>query len=182
MNNVTKRRLWTIGHSNRSLEQFLQILLSANIQLIADVRRFPGSRRHPHFGQEALCNSLAAKQIDYQHFPELGGRRTRTAANDSPNNGWRVEAFNAFADYMMNDEFVQGLSRLLGVAESQRTAIMCSEALPWQCHRRLIADALVVRDWEVEHLMSDKRSQLHIMTEFARRDGTMITYPKETLF
>jgi uncharacterized protein (DUF488 family) len=181
MTNFTKRHLWTIGHSNRSSDQFLQILLAANIQLIADVRRFPGSRRHPHFGQEALRVFLAAKQIGYQHFAELGGRRTRRAV-DSPNTGWRVEAFNAFADYMMTDEFLQGLARLEHHSEYQRTAIMCSEALPWQCHRRLIADALLVRDWEVEHLIGEKRSQLHTMTEFARCDGDRIVYPKETLF
>src|SRR5580765_4548637 len=119
--------LWTVGHSNKSIEEFLDLLKSQQIELLADVRRFPGSRRLPHFNQENLSASLSSAKIEYAHFPELGGRR-RALAN-SPNTAWRNEAFRGYADFMMTDEFRVGIKRLLKLAREQRVAIMCAEAL-----------------------------------------------------
>ena len=175
------RTIWTIGHSNRTLEEFLAVLAPARIESIADVRRFPGSRKWPHFGGEALRESLGAQGIAYLHLPELGGRRGR-AASGSPNTAWRVESFNAYADHMQSEEFREGLARLMTSAEARRTAIMCSEAVPWRCHRRLIADALLVRGWEVVDLMSPTQQKPHPLTEFARVEGERVTSPGGTLF
>src|SRR4051812_11588665 len=129
--------LWTVGHSTRSIEEFLAMLKSQRIEAVADVRRVPGSRRHPQFGQESLVASLAAAGIGYFHFGELGGRRP--ALPGSPNTGWRNAAFQGYADYMMSEPFQAGFERLLELASKQRTAIMCAEALWWRCHRGLIA-------------------------------------------
>lgn len=152
-------RLWTVGHSNRSTEEFIRILRSADIQLLADVRRFPNSRSNPQFNQEALRSSLAGANIGYEPFPELGGRRR--VQPDSPNDAWRNASFRGYADYMRTAEFKQGLSRLLRAAESQRVAIMCSEAVWWRCHRALIADQLKVMGHTVIHLLSATKQQEH---------------------
>ena len=173
--------IWTIGHSTRPIDDFLKILAAPQIRLLADVRRFPGSRRHPHFGQEALTASLAEAGIAYRHFVDLGGRRSQRL-EDSPNTAWRVQSFNAYADYMQSPEFLAALDDLMAGAKKQRTAIMCSEALPQRCHRRLISDALVARGWSVRHLLSPKRIEDHALTPFARVSGTTLTYPSETLF
>ena len=173
--------IWTVGHSTRPIEELLKLLAAADIQLLADVRRFPGSRRHPHFGQEALAASLADAGIEYQHFVDLGGRRSKRLP-DSPNTGWRVEQFNAYADYMQSAEFLAALEDLMAAAREKRTAIMCSEALPQRCHRRLISDALIARGWQVRHLLTPKRIEDHAITPFARIEGTKITYPAQTLF
>lgn len=175
------QEIWTVGHSNRDLESFLDLLAGSEIRRLADVRRFPGSRRHPHFNQEALESELRAVGIGYHHFPSLGGRRGRPAA-DSPNTGWRVEAFNAFADFMQTAEFASGLQSLVGIATADRTAIMCSEAVPWRCHRRLIADALIVRGWTVWDIMSPRKVDRHALTPFARVTDGQLTYPGEPLF
>jgi uncharacterized protein (DUF488 family) len=173
--------IWTVGHSTRTIEALLEILAAGGIKLLADVRRFPGSRRHPQFGQEALAASLAEAGIAYRHFIDLGGRRSERLP-DSPNTAWRVEQFNAYADHMQSAEFLQALDELMAAARESPTAIMCSEALPQQCHRRLIADALVARGWAVRHLLSPKRIEDHALTPFARVEGTAVTYPAETLF
>jgi uncharacterized protein (DUF488 family) len=173
--------IWTIGHSTRPIDDFLQILAAGQIKLLADVRRFPGSRRHPHFGQEAIAASLAEAGIAYRHFVDLGGRRSQRLP-DSPNSAWRVKSFNAYADYMQSPEFLAALKELMATAQQQPTAIMCSEALPQRCHRRLISDALVARGWFVHHLLSPKRIEDHVLTPFARVSGTTLTYPSETLF
>jgi len=173
--------IWTVGHSTRPIEELLKLLAAGEIQLLADVRRFPGSRRHPQFGQEALAASLADAGIEYRHFVDLGGRRSKRLP-DSPNRGWRVEQFNAYADYMQSGEFLAALDDLMSVARDKRTAIMCSEALPQKCHRRIIADALVARGWQVRHLLSPKRIEDHQLTPFARVEGAEITYPAESLF
>jgi len=173
--------IWTVGHSTRPIEELLKLLAAGKIQLLADVRRFPGSRRHPQFGQEALAASLADAGIEYRHFVDLGGRRSKRLP-DSPNRGWRVEQFNAYADYMQSGEFLAALDDLMSVARDKRTAIMCSEALPQKCHRRLISDALTARGWQVRHLLTPKRIEDHQLTPFARVEGTNITYPAETLF
>lgn len=149
--------------------------------MLADVRRYPGSRRHPHFGQAPLAAALAETGIDYRHFEALGGRRTERLP-DSPNAAWRVESFNAYADYMQSAEFRAALEELTELAEQTPAAIMCSEALPQKCHRRLIADALVVRGWRIRHLLSPKRIEDHVLTPFAHVAGTEVTYPTETLF
>lgn len=173
--------IWTVGHSTRPIEALLEILAAGRIKLLADVRRFPGSRRHPQFGQEALARQLADAGIAYCHFVDLGGRRSQRLP-DSPNTAWRVEQFNAYADYMQSAEFLAAIDELMTAARKTPTAIMCSEALPQKCHRRLIADALVARDWIVRHLLSPKRIEDHTLTPFAHLEGTAVTYPAETLF
>lgn len=169
--------LWTIGHSNRSTEQFLEMLASQRIEALADVRRFPGSRRLPHFNQENLSKSLADAGIDYVHFPELGGRR-RTRA-DSPNTAWRNEAFRGYADFMMTPEFRAGIERLLALAKEKRTAIMCAEALWWQCHRSLIADYLKAAGHNVIHIMTPTKTEQHPFTSAARLVDGRLSYARE---
>ena len=176
-----KSTIWTVGHSTRSSEEFLKILAAGPIKLVADVRRFPGSRRYPQFNQEAMSEWLAEAGIAYRHFVDLGGRRSQRLA-DSPNAAWRVVAFNAYADYMQSAEFQVALAELMAAAKTTPTAIMCSEALPQKCHRRIISDALVVHGWQVRHLLSPKRIDDHPLTPFAHVEGETITYPAETLF
>jgi uncharacterized protein (DUF488 family) len=157
------------------------MLASQTIRLVADVRRFPGSRRCPQFGRESLEQSLSGVGIGYRHFPELGGRRGKRR-DDSPNRAWRVDAFNAYADHMATDEFRTSLDELMSLARGRRTVIMCAEALPWQCHRRIIADALIARGWSVLDIFSAAQTKPHSLTEFARVDGETVTYPESTLF
>jgi uncharacterized protein (DUF488 family) len=173
------RAIWTIGHSNRSLEEFVALLRASSIEVIADVRRFNGSRRHPQFGPEQFEPGLAREGIGYRHFPDLGGRRGRRGP-DSPNTAWRVESFNAFADHMETPEFRTALDALVAESQARRVAIMCSEALPWRCHRRLIADALVVRGWTVWDIVGPRSVTPHHLTDFARVEGHHLTYPSET--
>jgi uncharacterized protein (DUF488 family) len=173
--------IWTIGHSTRSLEEFLGLLAGSSIGLLADVRKLPGSRRFPHFNAEELAASLARAGIEYRHFGALGGRRQKRTPG-SPNGAWRVEAFNAYADYMDTPEFTAALDELTAPAREKRTVIMCSEAVPWRCHRRLIADALIVRGWSVKDILSPGKVENHAMTPFARVDGLRVTYPSEPLF
>ena len=159
-------KLWTVGHSSRSLDELLEILRSAGIEVVADVRRFPGSRKFPRFGSDALAASLREAGIGYEHFPELGGRRR--SSPDSPNTAWRNESFRAYADYMATSGFAKGIDRLLELAQRQRVAVMCSEAVWWRCHRGLIADHLKVRGHEVVHLLSPDRHDEHPYTSAAR--------------
>lgn len=175
------KTVWTVGHSNHDIVTFIELLSRAAIETVADVRRFPGSRRWPHFGREYLEEALAAVGIGYRHLPGLGGRRTARLA-DSPNTAWRVEAFNAYADHTLSEEFAADLDQLMEVAESRRTAIMCAEALPWQCHRRLIADALLAKGWAVNNIISAGQTRPHTMTEFARVADGRVTYPARALF
>ena len=162
-------------------DAFIALLTTHSIELVADVRRFPGSRRWPHFGAEALAQRLGEEGIAYRHFPELGGRRSKRRP-DSLNTAWRVEAFNAFADYMASTEFAEALGALESAAAGARTAIMCAEARPWRCHRRLIADALIVRGWTVLDIMSRGKATPHQLPDFARVAGGSVTYPGSTLF
>jgi uncharacterized protein (DUF488 family) len=166
--------LWTVGHSTRSIEEFLEILREHDIAVMADVRRFPGSRRHPHFGQQALAASLKDAGIGYVHFPELGGRRQ--ARKDSPNTAWRNAAFRGYADYMMTTEFHSGIERLLSIAARHRVAVMCAEAVWWQCHRSLIADFLKASEHEVIHATALGRSEPHPFTSAARVVDGALTY------
>jgi uncharacterized protein (DUF488 family) len=173
--------IWTIGHSTLAFEAFLARLSESAIALVADVRRFPGSRRHPQFSREAFVDGLKRAGVGYRHLGALGGRRSERAS-DSPNTAWRVEAFNAYADYMNTHEFGAGLRELINCAAAERTAIMCAEAVPWRCHRRLIADALIVRGWKVWDILGPSQVTPHALTEFARVDGDRLTYPGEPLF
>ncbi|MBW3596323.1 MAG: DUF488 domain-containing protein [Planctomycetes bacterium] len=175
------RTIWTVGHSNRDAAVFVELLASHSIALIADVRRFPGSRRLPHFGREQLEATLGDAAITYRHFPELGGRR-KERLPDSRNTAWRVASFNAYADYMRTAEFQSALEELENAASQQRTAVMCAEALPWRCHRRLIADALIVRDWQVLDILAPSRADKRRLTDFARVEDGHVTYPSEMLF
>lgn len=164
--------VWTIGHSTRPLDEFLGLLAEYRIEQIADVRRFPGSRKFPQYGQAALEQQLAVHGIAYRWLPELGGRR-RTSV-DSPNTGWRSAAFRGYADYMASAEFADGLAELLDLALERRTALMCAEAVWWRCHRGLIADALCVAGAEVVHVLDATHAIVHPMTPPARiRDGRL---------
>ena len=172
------REIWTIGHSNRSFDELRDLLQTHAIEQLADVRRFPASRAHPHFNREALAASLAAAGIAYEHFAALGGRRSKRPP-DSPNVGWRVDAFNRYADYMATPDFAAALEALAAFARRRPTAIMCSEAVPWRCHRRLIADAFIVRGWKVFDIISRSPAKPHVLTPFARLSEGALTYPAE---
>lgn len=166
--------IWTIGHSTRSIEEFIDALKSFEIKLLIDVRSFPGSRRYPHFNKEALRDSLAEAAIEYLHLPELGGRRR--ARKDSQNVAWRNEAFRGYADYMETEDFQKGMDRLLDSARKQRTAIMCSEAVWWRCHRSLISDWLKANGHEVIHIMAVGKSEAHPFTSAARIVDGRLSY------
>jgi uncharacterized protein (DUF488 family) len=171
-----ERCIWTVGHSNRGIGEFLALVEAYGIELVADVRRFAGSRRQPQFGSDALRDALRENGCDYRHFPDLGGRR-RDRLENSPNVGWRVESFNAYADYMLTESFKQALNELMEAAATQPTAVMCAEAVPWRCHRRLIADSFVVRGWTVRDILSETRADEHALTSFARLEGDQLHYP-----
>jgi uncharacterized protein (DUF488 family) len=146
MTGTTPRPVYTIGHSTRTIDQFVGLLKEHGIELLVDVRRFPGSRRHPQFGSVPLAASLAGEGIGYVHAEALGGRRSSDAAGGpSPNGAWRHSAFRAYADYMATPDFQRALERLIELSRERTTVIMCAEAVPWRCHRRLITDALLAR-------------------------------------
>lgn len=168
------RSIWTVGHSNRPLESFLEILKAHRIERVIDVRRFPGSRRWPHFSAERLSASLPASGIDYVGMPDLGGRRK--ANPDSPHTAWRVEAFRGYADFMDTPGFAASLARVQALAAEEQSALMCAEALPWRCHRSLIADALIARGWEVFEILSEKEGRPRQLPAFARLEGTRVVY------
>ena len=170
------KTLWTIGHSTRALDDFLALLHSEGIQTLADVRRFPGSRRHPQFGRDALSDSLGKAGLSYIHFPTFGGRRTKRI-DSSQNAGWRVAAFAAYADYMLSEEFARAFEELSTLASQSRTAIMCAEALPWQCHRRLIADQFIAQGWRVCDIVGPNQIREHSLPPFAAVVNGQVTYP-----
>lgn len=167
----------TVGHSTRSLEAFADLLRAHGIEQVVDVRTVPRSRRNPQFNRETLPAALAAYGIGYTHLPSLGGLRHPHA--DSPNTAWRNLSFRGYADYMATPEFAAGLDALLALTQASRqhVAIMCAEAVPWRCHRSLIADALLVRGVPVEDILGATRRQPHRLTPFARVEGMRITYP-----
>jgi len=173
---IPRRELLTVGHSTHAIDEFLSLLHSASVELVVDVRRFPGSRRHPQFASAVLASSLAKAHIGYEHLPELGGRRSPTP--DSPNDGWKVAAFRGYADYLRTPQFAGGRARLAALALMRRTAIMCAEALPWRCHRRLIADVFVLDGWHVLDLMPSGRLEQHHAPPFALpgTDGLPLYY------
>ena len=165
----------TIGHSTHTWNDFRDLLRAHRVKRVIDVRSIPRSRHNPQFNRETLSTKLRAARIGYVHLRKLGG--LRHARRDSPNMGWRNTSFRGFADYMQTSEFEAGLHRLMKLAGQKRSAIMCAEAVPWRCHRSLIADALTVRGIRVDDIMSMKRSQVHSLTPFARVQGHRITYP-----
>jgi len=166
--------VFTIGHSTRSLDDFVELLARNGLAQLADVRTVPKSRRHPQFVREALAESLPRAGIAYRHFPGLGG--LRKPRPDSANTAWRNASFRGYADYMQTPPFARALDDLVAWA-GQPTAIMCAEAVWWQCHRQLVADALVARGVEVRHIVSAAVPEPHRLTEFARVEGTRVTYP-----
>lgn len=159
-------KIWTIGHSNKTFPEFLEMLQAYEIKMLADVRRYPGSAKYPHFNQETLGRELKKYSIGYKHFPELGGRRK--ALPDSKNTIWRNEAFKGYADYMETEAFKAELSNFIAAASKAPTAIMCSEVLWWRCHRSLISDLLKTMDFKVLHIMSPTKIQEHPFTKAAR--------------
>ncbi len=181
-------RIWTIGHSTREIDDFVSLLIENGIKLLADVRMYPGSRRYPQFGREALAKSLDERGIRYEHFPELGGRRK--AKPDSKNTAWRNEMFRGYADYMETEEFRKGIERLVDLAEktgptaqtasSTRSvagaAIMCAEAVWWRCHRSLISDYLKARGVEVLHILDHKKVEPHPFTSAAKIVNGELSY------
>ena len=170
--------MWTIGHSTRSIEEFVALLKATNIKMLVDVRRFPGSRHYPHFNSPALAQSLETAGIQYQHMPALGGRRP--GRPDSANLGWRNAGFRGYADHMQTDEFQRAIEELMAYGTSTRKVIMCAEAVPWRCHRRLISDALLVHGWTIVHILSTKKTQIHTVTPFAKQTDGQLIYPAET--
>lgn len=167
----------TIGHSNRPIEAFIDLLLSNRIAHVLDVRTVPRSRHNPQFDRDELPASLASFMIDYTHLPALGGLRHARA--DSRNGGWHNASFRGYADYMQTAEFADGVQAVVGLAGIQRCVLMCAEAVPWRCHRSMIADALLVRGARVEDIIGPKARRPHVLTAFAHVDGTAITYPPD---
>jgi uncharacterized protein (DUF488 family) len=166
--------VWTIGHSTRPIEEFLAVLDAYDIELVADVRRFPGSRRLPQYAAPALEAALATRGIAYHWFPALGGRRRPDPA--SPNVAWRHPAFRAYADHVATEEFAEGIFDLLLVARGLRTVVMCAEVLWWRCHRRLIADVLTSLGIRVVHVRDERTTEVHRLAEPARLVGGWLTY------
>jgi uncharacterized protein (DUF488 family) len=168
------KTIWTIGHSTRTLDEFIALLKSFQIECVADIRSFPGSRRYPHFNKEALEVSLLENKIKYTHLRELGGRRK--VRPDSINTGWRLAAFRGYADYMQTDTFKKAIKELEYIACKERTAYMCSEAVWWSCHRSLVSDYLKVHGWTVLHVMGVGKAQEHPYTAPVRIVGDKLIY------
>jgi uncharacterized protein (DUF488 family) len=161
--------IWTIGHSTRSFDDFLELLERHGIRTLVDVRQFPSSRRYPHFNAAALADGLRAADIEYIHEVDLGGRRRPVP--DSPNTYWRHPQFRGYADYQATPQYRAALERLIERAARQPTAIMCAEAVSWRCHRQLIADSLALRGFEVRHIMTPAKAELHVLNPAIRADS-----------
>ncbi|SPE29100.1 conserved hypothetical protein [Candidatus Sulfotelmatomonas gaucii] len=174
---VREVRLWTIGHSTRPISEFIALLRAHHIQRLVDVRTIPRSGHNPQFNGDLLRHSLETVGIHYRHMPALGG--LRHARRDSTNTAWRNASFRGFADYMQTPQFDEGLNELIRLARGSRTAIMCAEAVPWRCHRSLIADALLVHGVNVDEIASATSVRSHTLTPWSRVDGQSITYPGE---
>lgn len=166
--------IWTVGHSTHSIEEFIDILHSFQIERLVDIRMFLGSRRYPQFNKEALKASMLESHVKYCHMVELGGRRK--AKPDSKNTGWRLAAFRGYADYMETDAFQGGIQKLEGIALKERTSYMCSEAVWWSCHRALVSDYLKVKGWTVMHIMRDGKAQEHPFTSPAKNISGTLSY------
>ena len=170
--------LWTLAHSTRQIDEFIGLLRAHQISLLVDVRTVPRSRYNPQFNTDTLARSLSDTGLQYRHLPKLGG--LRKPKNDSLNDGWHNASFRGYADYMQTDEFLNALVELMAESRLQPTAIMCAEAVPWRCHRSLIADALVSRGWDIWHIMSPERATPHTLSSFAHFEKERLTYPKPT--
>jgi uncharacterized protein (DUF488 family) len=173
---VPAKTIYTIGHSTRSLAEFVELLKLHRVKAIADVRQIPKSRRYPHFADTSLAIELPRQGLIYLPFRSLGGRRR--ARKGSPNTAWRNDSFRGYADYMQTETFQMALDELMEAASKQPTAIMCAEAVPWRCHRSLISDALLVRGWQVLDIIGAQDAKPHKLTDFARVEGISITYPQ----
>jgi len=167
-------KIWTVGHSTRSGEEFGRILLAHEVEVLVDVRTYPGSRRYPQFNKDTLAGSLSGIGIKYKHEPRLGGRRT--ARPDSHNTVWRNVQFRGYADHMETEEFKNGVRELLELAATARTAVMCAEAVWWRCHRSLLADYLKAAGHEVIHILDEKKTEEHPFTSAARLVDGKLSY------
>lgn len=165
----------TIGHSNHTIEDFIGLLLTHQVAKVIDVRTIPRSRHNPQFNLDVLPGSLTAAEVDYLHMPGLAG--LRHAHTNSTNTGWHNASFRGFADYMQSADFARNVEALVALARLQRCALMCAEAVPWRCHRSLIADALLVRGVRVEDIIGSHARKPHVLTSFAHVDGLEVTYP-----
>jgi uncharacterized protein (DUF488 family) len=173
--------IYTIGHSTRTVEEFLELLKAFHVALVVDVRTVPRSRHNPQFNKETLPTTLKRSDIKYIHMPGIGG--LRRPSKDSVNLAWKNSSFQGYADFMQTKEFTENLLGIIGLARESTLALMCAEALPWRCHRNLISDALVVRHVKVEHIINVDSCITHHLSELAHVEGTKITYPlfsKET--
>ena len=174
---IKNNTIWTVGHSTRTLEQLVEILDSFQIEIVADIRSFPGSRKFPQFNKENLEISLPENGIQYVHIKKLGGRRKTN--RDSKNTTWRHLAFRSYADYMETEDFKEGIIELEKIAEKQRTAYMCSEAVWWRCHRSMVSDYLKAAGWKVMHIMAAGKGDEHPYTSPARIVDGILTYRPE---
>jgi uncharacterized protein (DUF488 family) len=169
--------IFTVGHSTLPIEQFIALMHAYGIACVSDIRTVPRSRHNPQFNSDALGPELKPEHIDYVALPALGG--LRHARKHSPNTGWRNKSFRGYADYMQTEAFAEGLATLIDMSRQKRTAIMCAEAVPWRCHRSLVADALNVRGIPAVEILSESSYRLHKLTPFAQVEGTHISYPPE---
>lgn len=167
--------IFTIGHSNRSIEEFISLLKENHISRVLDIRSIPKSRHNPQFAQDALADALHGAEIEYSYLPALGGRRR--PRKDSVNDAWRNVSFRGYADYMQSQEFAEGLESVIELAQKERCVLMCAEAVPWRCHRSMVADALLIRGFSVEDIIGTKSRREHRLTSFASVSGTHISYP-----
>ncbi|MBS0525176.1 MAG: DUF488 domain-containing protein [Proteobacteria bacterium] len=167
--------VFTVGHSTLSIDDFVALLAAYGIKTLVDIRTVPRSRRNPQFNADSLPQALAAHGVEYVGMPGLGG--LRKTSKDSPNKGWRNDSFRGYADYMQTPAFAEALDRLIDISRQKRAAIMCAEAVPWRCHRSLVADALEVRGIPAVEILSPTSSRLHKLTPFAHVEGTSVTYP-----
>ncbi|MGA7837497.1 MAG: DUF488 domain-containing protein [Ignavibacteriaceae bacterium] len=175
-----QKKIWTIGHSTRSIEEFVEMLLTFNIEVLVDVRSFPGSKRFPQFNKENLAESLLANRIEYVHILRLGGRRT--PKKDSKNTGWKHKSFRGYADYMETEYFKEGIDELIKIAGKRKTVIMCSEAVWWKCHRSMISDYLKLNGWTVLHIMDKMKADEHPYTQPAKILNGKLDYAGDELF
>jgi uncharacterized protein (DUF488 family) len=177
---MAEKNIWTIGHSTRSLDEFLELLKPFNVMQVVDIRNYPGSKRYPHFNKEALELSLLQNGIDYIHLKDLGGRRSPKPA--SINTAWKNSAFRGYADYMETDNFKNAIKQLESIATKKHTVYMCSEAVWWSCHRALVSDYLKIRGWEVWHIMAINKATEHPFTKPARIVDGILNYSEPGLF
>jgi uncharacterized protein (DUF488 family) len=169
--------IFTLGHSTLPIERFISLLQTYGIERLVDIRTMPRSRHNPQFNDTSLTGSLTAQHLEYVHIRALGG--LRHACKDSPNTGWRNASFRGYADYMQTDAFQHALEALMQMSRQRRIAIMCAEAVPWRCHRSLVADALSVRGVPVIEILSESSCRMHQLTPFAQVEGVRITYPPQ---